>query len=103
MWLLVAREPRANAAYWTGRRWLAAIDAVAWPLFWVILVSQIDAAVGIVGPMIVAVSLLFSVKRIHRAVWVNHRYWFTTWHWGRILGALMVIGTVLKVAAGLGA
>ena len=28
MWLLVAREPRANAPHWTGRRWLAAIDAV---------------------------------------------------------------------------
>ena len=21
----------------------------------------------------------FSAERIHRAVWVNHRYWFTTW------------------------
>jgi hypothetical protein len=99
MWLLVAREPRANAPYWTGRRWLAAVDAVVWPLFWVILASQIDAAVGIVGPMVVAVALLISAERLHRAVWVNHRYWFTTWRWARIVGALMVIGVVLKLMA----
>jgi hypothetical protein len=97
MWLLVAREPRANAPYWSGRRWLAAIDAAAWPLIWVLLVSQIDAPVGIVGPMVVAVALLISGERIHRAVWVNHRYWFTTWRWARIVGALVVIGMVLKL------
>jgi hypothetical protein len=36
-------------------------------------------------------------------VWVNHRYWFTTWRWGRIAIALMVIGMVLKLATGQGA
>jgi hypothetical protein len=36
---LVAREPRANAPHWTGRRWFAVIDAVAWPLFWTSLLS----------------------------------------------------------------
>jgi len=102
MWLLVAREPRANAPYWTGRRLLAAVDAVAWPLLWVLLLRQIDAPVGIVGPLVIAVALLFSADRIHRAVWVNHRYWFTTWRWGRIVAAMMVIGTVLKVASGQG-
>lgn len=99
MWLLVAREPRANASHWPGRRWLAAIDAVAWPLFWVYLLGQIDGPVGIVGPMVVATALLFSAERIHRAVWVNHRYWFTTWRWGRIAASLFAIGMVLKLAA----
>jgi len=103
MWLLVAREPRANAPYWTGRRWLAAVDAVVWPLFWVLLLGQIDAPVGIVGPMIVAIALLYSAERIHRAVWANHRYWFTTLRWGRVVTALIVIGMVLKLAAGQGA
>ncbi len=103
MWLLVAREPRANAPAWTGRRLLAALDAVAWPLFWVLLLGQIDAPAGIVGPMVVAIALLVSAERIHRAVWVNHRYWFTTWRWGRFMTALMVIGMVLKLAAGHGA
>lgn len=103
MWLLVAREPRPNAPHWTGRRSLAAIDAVAWPLFWVFLLGQIDTPVGIVGPMVVAIALLISAERIHRAVWVNHRYWFTTWRWGRISVALFVIGMVLKLATGQGA
>jgi hypothetical protein len=102
MWLLVKREPRANAPYWHGRRWLAALDAVAWPLFWVFLMSQIDAPVGIVGPMVVAIALLVSAERIHRAVWINHRYWFTTWRWGRIAAGLLLIGMVLKLAAGQG-
>ena len=103
MWLLVAREPRANAPHWTGRRWLAAIDAVAWPLFWVFVFGQIDASVGIVGPVVVAIALLFSVERIHRAVWVNHRYWLTTWRWGRFVAVFIAIGLVLKIAAGQGA
>lgn len=81
----------------------AALDAVAWPLFWVLLLGQIDAPGGIVGPMVVAIALLVSAGRIHRAVWVNHRYWFTTWRWGRFITALMVIGMVLKLAAGQGA
>jgi hypothetical protein len=102
MWLLVKREPRANAPYWHGRRWLAALDAVAWPLFWVFLMSQIDAPGGIVGPMVVAIALLVSAERIHRAVWINHRYWFTTWRWGRIAAGLLLIGMVLKLAAGQG-
>jgi hypothetical protein len=76
---------------------------VAWLLFWVILASQIDAPVGNVGPMIVAVLPLFSVERIHRAVWVIQRYWFTTWHWARIAISLTAIGVVLKFAPGQGA
>jgi hypothetical protein len=103
MWLLVAREPRANAPYWTGRRWLSAIDAVVWPLLWVLLLSQVDVPVGIIGPMVVAIALLFSVERLHRAVWANHRYWFTTLRWGRVLIALFVIGLVLNLALGQGA
>jgi hypothetical protein len=69
----------------------------------VLLVSLIDAPIGIVGPLVVAFALLFSVERVHRAVWVNNRYWFTTWRWGRIAIALMVIGMVLKLATGQGA
>jgi hypothetical protein len=103
VWLLVAREPRANAPYWTGRRYLAAIDAVAWLLFWVLVLGQIDVPVGIVSPMVVAVALLGLAERIHHAVWINHRYWFTTRRWGRIAAGLMVIGMVLKLAAGQGA
>lgn len=97
MWLLVAREPQPDAPYWTGRRLLSAIDAVSWPILWMILVSQVDTPVGVVGPAIIFVAILCLVERIHRAVWANHRYWFTTWRWGRIAMALLVFGMVLKL------
>jgi len=38
-----------------------------------------------------------GLVRLHRALWVNHRYWFTTWRWGRVAAALLVVGAVLKV------
>jgi hypothetical protein len=28
---------------------------------------------------------------------VNHRYWFTSWRWGRVVAALLAVGAVLKV------
>jgi hypothetical protein len=31
MWMLLVRSPPPDAPYWPGRRWLSAIDAVAWP------------------------------------------------------------------------
>lgn len=98
MWLLVAREPRPDAPYWPGRRWLAAVDAAMWPLLWVLLISHAPKPVGVVGPFVAAVALLCALGRIHRALWVNHRYWFTTWRWGRIAAALMLMGVVLKLS-----
>lgn len=102
MWLLVARESRSNAAHWTGRRWLSAIDAVAWPLLWVVLINRFDQPAGVVGPVVVAIAILMAAERIHRALWVNHRYWFTTGRWGRVVAALLVFGLVLKLMAGQG-
>ena len=98
MWLLVAREPRPDAPYWPGRRWLAAVDAAMWPLLWVLLFSHAPKPVGLVGPFVAGVALLCALGRLHRALWVNHRYWFTTWLWGRIAAALMLMGVVLKLS-----
>jgi hypothetical protein len=98
MWLLVAREPRPDAPYWPGRRWLAAFDAALWPLLWVLLFSHVSAPVGIVGPFVVAVALLCALGRLHRALWLNHRYWFTTWRWGQMAAALMLMGVALKLS-----
>ena len=36
--------------------------------------------------------------RLYRAIWSNHRYWFTTWRWGRIVAALLLMGEALKFA-----
>jgi hypothetical protein len=45
----------------------------------------------------VVVALLCSLSRLHRALWVNHRYRFTTWRWGRALAALLLVGAVMKL------
>jgi hypothetical protein len=98
MWLLVAREPRPDAPDWPGRRLLAAVDAVAWPALWVLLVRHAPEPMGIVGPFVTALAVLLGMRRLHRALWVNHRYWFTTWRWGRVAAVLMVFGAVLRLA-----
>jgi hypothetical protein len=98
MWLLVARTPPPDSAYWPGRRWLAAVDALAWPLLWVLLFRHAPVPVGIVGPVVIALSVLFATYRLRRALSVNHRYRFTTWRWGRVVAALLLMGVLLKLA-----
>ena len=98
MWLLVAREPRPDAPDWPGRRLLAAVDAVT-------LAAAVGAAdplkcqnrSGLVGPFVTALAVLCAAGRLHRALWVNHRYWFTTWRWGKVAAAMLVIGAILKL------
>ncbi|MDP1899283.1 MAG: hypothetical protein Q8K96_02360 [Rubrivivax sp.] len=97
MWLLVAREPPPDAPYWPGRRMLAAVDAAAWPLLWVLVFSHAPKPVGLAAPFVAAVALLFALSRLHRALWINHRYRFTTWRWGRIVAALLLMGMVMKL------
>ena len=97
MWLLIAREPAPDVPYWPGRRVCAAVDATAWPLFWVLLFSHAPKPVGLVGPFVAAVALLCALGRLHRALWVNHRYRFTTWRWGRVVAALLLIGAIMKL------
>lgn len=98
MWLLVARQPRPDAAEWPGRRLLAAIDAVAWPLLWVLLIRHAPEPVGVIGPFVTAMAVLLGLGRLRRALWVNHRYWFTTWRWGKVAAAMLLIGLVLKLS-----
>lgn len=98
MWLLVARAPPPDLPYWPGRRWLAVLDALLWPLAWVALLRVVPAPLGVVGPLAVAAVALCAVGRLHRAVWRNHRYRFTTWRWGRLLAGLLLMGSVLKLA-----
>ena len=97
MWLLYARVPAQDAPYRPGRRWLAAVDAAAWPLAWVIVFSPAPKPVGLVGPFVLTIALLCTVGWLHRALWENHRYEFTIWRWGRITAILMVIGLVIKL------
>jgi hypothetical protein len=98
MWLLVAREPRPDAPYWPGRRLLAAVDAIAWPVLWVLLIRHAPQPVGLLGPFVTTLAVLAGMGRLHCALWVNHRYWFTTWRWVKVLAAMLLIGALLKVS-----
>jgi hypothetical protein len=98
MWILFTRAPLPDAPYWRGRRLLAGVDAVGWPLAWGVLAVQLPQPAGIVGPMLIAVAVVCAIGRVHRALWFNHRYHFTTWRWGRWLAGVMVIGLMLRLA-----
>jgi len=98
MWFLVAREPRPDAAYWPGRRWLAVADALGWPLVWACVLEQPEVSLGVVGPTALALLFLVTFRRMHRALWLNHRYVFTTWRWGKLVGGLLVLGWVMKMS-----
>ena len=97
MWLWLVREPPADAPYWPGRRWLAFVDAVGWPGLWILMTNQVSQPVGLFGPFVGALVLLCALGRVRRALWVNHRYRFTTWRWGRIAITLMLFGALLKL------
>jgi hypothetical protein len=47
MWILFTPAPRPDAPHWPGRRWLAALDAFAWPVGWVLVVAQAPTPMGI--------------------------------------------------------
>jgi hypothetical protein len=47
---------------------------------------------------VVAAFAAAGLGRLHRALWENQRYWFTTWRWGKVLGAMLLIGAVLKLS-----
>jgi len=59
--------------------------------------SHAPKPVGLVGPLVAAVALLYALGRLHRALWANHRYRSTTWGWGRVVAALLLIGAVMKL------
>ncbi len=98
MWIVMTRTPRPDASIWPGRKGLAAIDAVVWPLIWVAVVRHAPAPTGLVGPVVIAIAVLSATLRAHRALWVNERYWFTTWRWGKIVAAMLLMGWILKLA-----
>lgn len=100
MWLLVARAPRPDTPYWPGRRWLAVVDALVWPAMWVLLMGHAPQPVGLIGPFVTALAVLLGLRRLHCAIWLNHRYGFTTWRWAGVAAKLMLVGLVLKLTIG---
>lgn len=98
MWLVVRRSPLPDAPYWRGRCWLAAVDAVAWPLVWMLILHRAGSAAGIMGPVLIALAVMIAISRLRRALWSNHRYRFTTWRWTRTVLALLVAAAVVRLA-----
>lgn len=90
MWLLVARAPRPDAPNWPGRRWLAAMDALAWPLIVAVVASSVHAG-------LIAVLAVWATVRLHRALFSNSRYFFATWLVAKVLGALLIAGITLQL------
>ena len=98
MFLIVAREPAADAPYWPRRRWFAAIDALVWSVMWVVVIANIPAPLGLLGAVGTAFAVLAALSRLHRAFWNTDRYRFTAWRWGRVVLAMVLIGWVLKLS-----
>ena len=96
MWLLLGRTHRPDVPYWPGRRACAAIDAVGWPLAWIVATMNVRDRGGLVGALVVAVASIAAIRRLARAVWGNHRYYFTVWRWGRIVLCLLLIAWAVK-------
>jgi hypothetical protein len=96
MWILFARAPPPDAPHWSGRRWLAAVDAVAWPgaaSYWLV---QFAGSGRLVLALAMALLVLSAARRLSTALLFNHRYHFTTWRWGRVLAWMWVVGALLK-------
>jgi len=97
MWIVIARTPRPDAPIWPGRIALAAVDAVAWPMLWVVAAWHAPAPTGLVAPVVSATAALAAIVRLNRALSANERYWFTTWRWGKIAAAGILIGWILQL------
>ncbi len=97
VWMLWARAPPPDAPHWPGRRGCAAVDAVVWPLLWVLVGMQAPQPTGLVLPLVGAAALLCALARLYRALWFNHRYRFTTWRWARVIAGLLLVGVALRL------
>ena len=97
MWMLFARAPTPDAPYWPGRRWLAAIDAVAWPSVAWCALHELANSGGLVLPLAMALLVVSVARRLFTALLANHRYHFTTWRWGRVLTWMLAVGILLKL------
>jgi len=97
MWILFARAPSPDKPYWAGRRVLAALDALLWPVVVLVWLAQLPVAMGLMKPAVLAAAAVIGLRRLHVAWLRNHRYRFTTWWLARVLLTLLLIGALLKL------
>jgi hypothetical protein len=79
---------------------LAALDAMAWPLICWRVLSRLPGSHGLLVPSLLALLVLFTLRRLHIALRRNSRYRFTTWKAGRLMLALAVISCALRSIVG---
>ena len=96
MFVVLQRSPVRDAAYWPGRRVLAAADAIVWPALWIGVIVAAPFRTGVAGALLITLMLWSSLTRLRTALAENQRYRFTTWRWGRPIVVILVIGAVLK-------
>ena len=73
MWLLFARAPPPDVHVWPGRRALAFVDAVAWPIGLAALILGAPFPSGVVGTSATAFCAVAAFRRAYRAIALNHR------------------------------
>lgn len=95
MWIFMTRPPRPDASQWAGRRTLALIDAIAWPVLWLAAIAAAPFDMGAFGWVFMGLACLAAVVRARRAIWCNERYWFTTSRWGAPIAMLIAIGLAI--------
>lgn len=100
MFVFLTRIPKPAAAYWPGRRWLAALDAIGWPALCFVGIWIASAETQSAVLAFAAVLVCVGMARLWRAVFHNETYWFITWRLLKILGGLAIIGLILKVTMG---
>lgn len=99
MWLVIPRRERPVMPYWPGRRLLGAIDALFWPVFWVVMLWRVDAPMGGVRPLLTTVLAWCAFSRVWRATFDNSDYTFATWRWGKVLGVLLVLSWIFRLTS----
>lgn len=100
MWVLFARAPPPDAPYWPGRRWLAAVDALAWPGLIVLALNNVPSSGGLFSALTTAFLVASAVGRLRMALLANHRYHFTAKRWVPPLVRLLLIGMLLRMFLG---
>lgn len=99
MWVFLTRAQAPDARPWPGRRWFAAIDAIAWPLGFAWLTTLAPNEGGVFGLLIRALVVVIALRRLHRALRANHRYRFAAWRVVRIAAIVWVLGIAMQVFA----
>jgi len=97
MLVLMSWAPKPDVPYWRGRRFLAALDALAWPAVLLVAIRTAPFSTGAFGLVASALAVLVAVRRLNRAILQNHRYEFTTLRWGIVFAWMLAIGAALKL------